>query len=73
MKKIQSERSFVAFHEDYKEDFALKCVPVEENLQRWIDLPTHTNIATCFDQFLHEGKMFSLCEVTNGGDMYNYI
>lgn len=48
----------------------LKCIPPEEDLNRWLELPSHTNIVTCFDQFQHDGKMFQLTEATNGGDMY---
>jgi len=36
-------------------------------------LPPHTNVVTSFDQIPHEGKLFSLSECTNGGNMYQHI
>jgi serine/threonine protein kinase len=51
----------------------LKALPNDENIQRWIDIPPHTNVVTCFDTIPHDGKLFSLCECTNGGNMYQYI
>jgi len=44
-----SERCFIAYHEDFKEDFILRCIQDEENIQKWIDLQTHTNVVTAFD------------------------
>jgi hypothetical protein len=38
----------------------LKAIPMEENIQRWIDLPPHTNVVTAFDTLNHDGKVFSL-------------
>jgi len=51
----------------------IKCIPEEEDLSRWIDLPTHSNIATAFDQFEHDGRRFELSESCNGGNMYDFI
>ena len=73
VKKIISERSFIVYSEEFKEDLLLKAIPADENIQRWIDLPPHTNVATAFDQLSYEGKQFSLCECSNGGNMYQYI
>ena len=39
----------MAYSEDFKEDLLLKAIPNDENLQRWIDLPPHTNVVTAFD------------------------
>jgi len=51
----------------------LKCIGLDENIQRWIDLPTHTNVVTAFDQFHHDSKTFQLTELGHGGNVYQYI
>ena len=51
----------------------LKALPLDENIQKWIDLPPHTNVVTAFDQLMNDNKLFSLCEFTNGGNMYQHI
>ena len=68
-----TERSFLAYSEDFKDELLLKAIPADENIQRWIDLPPHTNVVTAFDALTHDGKHFSLSEATNGGNMYQYI
>ncbi|TNV71391.1 hypothetical protein FGO68_gene11587 [Halteria grandinella] len=73
VKKIITERSFLVYSEDFKDDLLLKAIPNEENIQNWIDLPPHTNVVTAFDAIPHDGKLFSLQENTNGGNMYQYI
>ena len=70
MKKILSERAFIAYHDDFKDDFLLKRIANDEHLSKWIDLPTHTNVVTVFDTFMHDGKQFQLTEITNSGNMY---
>ena len=32
VKKILSERHFIAWHDDFKEDFLLTCIPNDENI-----------------------------------------
>ena len=61
------------FHDEFKEEFMLKCMSHDEKLHRWIDLPAHTNIVTCFDCFTHEDKVFALSEITNPGSIYEMI
>jgi hypothetical protein len=73
VKKVLSERSFMVYAEDFKEEMLLKALPADENIQTWIDLPPHTNVVTAFDSLSHEGRSFSLCEATNGGNMYQYL
>lgn len=73
VKKIINERQFLVYSEDFKDDLLLKAVPEEEGLARWVALPPHTNVVTCFDLLQHEGKSFSLVECTNGGNMYQHI
>lgn len=48
------------YSDDFKDDLLLKAIPNEENIQRWIDLPPHTNVVTAFDTLNHDGKVFSL-------------
>jgi hypothetical protein len=67
---IINERTFIVYSEDFKEDMILKLLPNDENIQRWIDLPPHTNVVTAFDCLANDGKLFSLVECTNGGNMY---
>lgn len=55
-----TERSFLVYSEDFKDDLLLKAIPNEENIQKWIDLPPHTNVVTAFDAIPHDGKLFSL-------------
>lgn len=47
----------------------------DEDITRWIDLPTHTNITTAFDSFREEmsGCHFSMVEANNGGNIFSYI
>ncbi len=40
----------MVYSEDFKDEMMLKAINVEENIQRWIDLPPHTNVVTAFDQ-----------------------
>ena len=72
-----SETEFIAYHTELRSDLLLKQILYDENLLSWIHLPPHSNIVTAFDQFNHiDGEKhynFSLCEVTNYGDMYKYI
>ena len=44
----------------------------DENIEKWIDLQTHSNIVTAFDSFVEEnsGAHYAMCELTNGGNMY---
>jgi|JI10StandDraft_1071094.scaffolds.fasta_scaffold397192_2 hypothetical protein len=71
--RILNERLFVVFDEELKEEFRLRCVQGEENIQKWIDLPAHANVATAFEQLRHDGKFFTLSEHPNGGNMYEFI
>ncbi len=68
-----NDKQFMVYHDDFKEEFCLKCITNDENLQSWVDLPSHTNIVTCLDSFFHDGKQFQLTEFTNEGYMYQYI
>ncbi len=51
----------------------LRCIPNDENIKSWVELPAHTNVVTAFDSFVHDNRQFQLTEYTNGGNMYQYI
>ena len=77
MKKILSETEFVVYHEELRTNLVLKQILFDEDLGNWIRLPPHSNVVSVFDTFVHEeGERryhFSLCELTNQGDMYRHI
>lgn len=77
VKKIISETEFVVWHEELRSNLVMKLIDLDENLIRWIRLPPHSNIVTCFDTFNHvegeEEMHFSLTEACNGGDMFSHI
>lgn len=56
IKKALSERCFIAHCSLSSQDVVIKGILNEENIQTWIDLPLHTNIITCFEQFTHDNK-----------------
>ena len=47
----------------------------DEDISNWIDIQTHSNIVTAFDTFFEEttNSMYSMIELTNAGNMYQYI
>lgn len=53
----------------------IRQIPDNEDLTRWIDLQTHTNITTAFDSFKEEmsGCHFSMVEANNAGNIFGYI
>lgn len=75
VKGILTEKWFIVEHEELKEDLVIKWIPEDENIQKWIDLPSHTNVVTAYDQFMHEKNTFQLTEFSgeNSIDLYRYI
>lgn len=75
VKGIMTEKCFLVGHEELNEDLIIKCIPEDENIQKWIDLPSHTNIVTAYDQFKHDKNEFQLTEYCgpNSIDLYRYI
>lgn len=55
----------------------MKLIPMDERLENWIQVPPHTNIASCFDTFVHDNSgtlyKFGLAEMTNKGDIFTFI
>ena len=47
----------------------------EEDITKWIDIQTHSNIVTAFDSFREElsGAHFSMTENNNGGNIFSHI
>ena len=74
VKKIISETEFIVYHEELRTSLILRQVAYDEELTRWKAIPPHSNIASCFDYFIHKDGdkvyKFSLQEVTNAGNMY---
>ena len=75
MKKVVNKSTFIVYHEDFRQEFFLKEIPDNEDVSNWINVQTHTNIVTAFDQFVdaESGHKFVMSEMTNGGNMYQYI
>ena len=69
------DTAFVVYHEDFRQEFVIRQVPDEENITKWIDLQTHSNITTAFDSFTDEmsAAHFSMVEVNNGGNIFQHI
>ena len=72
MKRIITDVSFVIYHEDFRQEFFLKKIPEFEDISKWIDMQTHSNLVTAFDSFTdpESGFTFQMVELTNGGNMY---
>ena len=53
----------------------MRSVSDEEDISKWIDLQTHSNIMTAFDSFRDEGTetSFSMVENNNGGNIFSHI
>ena len=75
MREVVSETSFVVYHEDFRQDFMIRQVAANEDIGKWIDMPSHSNIVIAFDQFVDRetGLHFQMTELHNGGDVYDYI
>ena len=54
VKGILTEKCFVVDHEELQEELVIKCIPEDEDISQWINLPSHTNIVTAYDEFTHE-------------------
>lgn len=66
------DTAYVVYHEDFRQEFIIRQIPENEDITKWIDLQTHTNIATAFDSFTEElsAANFSMVEYTNGGNIF---
>lgn len=62
-------------HEELKEDLVIKVIPEHEDVTQWIDLPSHTNVVTAYDEFEHDRHIWQLTEYcgTEAIDFYRYI
>ena len=72
VKHVISDKAYIVYHEDFRQEFIVREVPEEEDITKWIDLQTHSNIVTAFDSFRY-GSHFSMVENNNGGNIFNYI
>ena len=75
VKGIFTEKWFLVDHEELKEDLVIKWIPEEEDIKQWIDLPSHTNIVTAYDQFNYDKYKFQLIEnwIPDSIDLYRHI
>ena len=72
VKHVLCDSAFVIYHEDFRQEFVIRQIPDEEDITKWIDLQTHTNITTAFDSFKDEmsGAHFSMVESNSGGNIF---
>ena len=49
IKQVVSEDEFVIWHEDLRTYMMMRIINNEEDVLKWINLPPHTNVASCFD------------------------
>jgi hypothetical protein len=60
--------SFIVNHEHFKQDFACRRIAETEDISKWVDLQTHSNIVTALDSFKAKGpdgnvRHFSMTEI----------
>ena len=72
VKHVISDKAYIVYHEDFRQEFIVREIPSEEDISKWIDLQTHSNIVTAFDSFSY-GSHFSMVENNNGGNIFGYI
>ena len=80
VKKIVNETEFIVVHEELRSKMVLKKIKLDENLDKWEELPPHTNVCNLFHTFVqYEGAKpkykFSLTEHANNehDNMYKFI
>ena len=63
------------YHDDFRREFIIKSIAHEEDITKWIELQTHSNIVTAFDTFIEpvSGARFSMVENNNGSNIFNFI
>ena len=61
----------MVYHEDLRMNVMINSIPLEEDLNKWLDLPPTTNIVTIFDTFEHDEYKFSILELSNMPEMWN--
>ena len=54
VKRILTESSFIVYHEDFKQEFLLNRIDDDEDLEPWLNMHTHSNIVTAYDDFVDE-------------------
>ena len=75
MKHVICDTAYVIYHEDFRQEYVIRQIPDDEDITRWIDTQTHTNIITAIDSFRDEmsGCHFSIVESNNAGNIFNFI
>ena len=54
VKKILSDTEYVVYLEDLRTNLLMKQISGDEDLSRWVNLCSHTNIVSLFDVFDHQ-------------------
>ena len=73
MTRILTTSSFEVYHRDLQQEFVLRRISEIEDISKWIDMVSHSNIVTALEQFKWQGEKFQLVEKNNGGNMYQKI
>ena len=53
VKQIMAADEFIVYHEGIRQELQIKAIDIFEDITKWLDLPSHSNIVTAFDQFSH--------------------
>jgi hypothetical protein len=54
VKRILTDSSFIVYHEDFRKEFILDRIADEEDLEPWLNMITHSNIVTLYDDFIDD-------------------
>ena len=54
VKRILTEESFIVFHDDFKKEFVLDRIADDEDLEPWLNMHTHSNMVTAYDDFVED-------------------
>jgi hypothetical protein len=49
VKRCLTPSSFIVWHKDFEQEFILRQIHEEEDLEVWINMVAHSNIVTCVD------------------------
>lgn len=51
-----TDKSFEVEHMELDEVMIVKNIPDDEDILKWVSMPSHTNIVTAYDNFEYDGK-----------------
>ena len=75
MKHVLNDTAYIIYHEDFRREFVIRSIPDGEDISKWIELQTHSNIVTAFHSFIEtvSGCHFSMVENNNDSNIFNHI